>query len=184
MEVMLAEAAAKSKIIKPTEEEQTSRTREWFSSKIKKTAAKIRNLKHSIAGDLYFLDIVELEKILPGDTRLEKLRNLEREMTVLRAELNLELNRVLSVEADKENEDLMITMRTGDSSKFHKTSRVTKVILNEDPQLIIHNGKTYSGEKVLDAFTSAAIEQSGEIVNVRAVQNNNGMSVEAFLLTS
>ena len=49
---------------------------------------------------------------------------------------------------------------------FHKNSRVTKVIVNEDPQLINHNGKTYIGDEVLEAFTTAALEQSGEMVNI------------------
>ena len=67
---------------------------------------------------------------------------------------------------ETDNENLMITLRGGDSKTFHKNSRVTKVIVNEDPQLIKHNGKNYVGDKVLEAFTTAALEQSGEMVNI------------------
>ena len=165
-EAMLVAASARSRIILPQQQERSARARDWYSKTIREVTRKLRWKRRQLAGEFNFLQLSELEEMLPGDSRLPEIRDLELQLSVLKTELNLELNRLLSEEADKENADLMVTMRSGDSRAFHKSAKVNQVIINDCPKILHHEGKTYTGPEVLRCFTEAAIKESGEIVNV------------------
>ena len=70
------------------------------------------------------------------------------------------------MEADKDHERLMITINRGDTKKFYLSVKVNKVILNNTPKLIRHEGHIYTGKDVLKCFALAAAQQSGELVTI------------------
>ena len=74
IEFVLAKAAEKAKIVRATDEEETGRTRTWFSNKIRRVMQSIRELKQRLAGEFYFLQTIELEEMFPGNEKVQKLR--------------------------------------------------------------------------------------------------------------
>ena len=123
-EAMLVAASARSRMILPQQQERSARARDWYSRTIKDVTEKLRWKRTQLAGEFHFIQISELEEMFPGDTRLPVIRDLEARLSILKTELNLELNRLMSEEADKENADLMVTMRSGDSPIPHSVFKV------------------------------------------------------------
>ena len=166
VEGMLAKAAARARMILPDQSERSSRARKWYSDQIRNLTRSIQRLRRNFAGDFYFLSIIELKKMFPHDDKVKEIAVLEARLTTIKMELNKELRLVMSEEAERDSEDLLISMRNGDSSAFHTNSRVNQVIVNDCPKILNHEGKTHVGEGVLACFMSAAKKESGDIVNI------------------
>ena len=165
VEYVMARASGKARMVPMDQEEDRKMSRKWFASQIKDCSMKIRNKRFKIAGEFAKHVLTEdLVEMFPE--KGEEISEMEEELNDLRHQMNLELHRAVQMEAERDSEALMVTMRSGDTSKFHKTAKVSKVILNETPKLIRHNGITYTGNDVLRAFATAAAEQSGENVNI------------------
>ena len=165
LEYILAKASAKARMVPLDTEEVRNKSRKWFGDRIKDLAMKIKSKKAGLAGE--FSNYVQAEDL--ADMFPEKgtvIVEMEEELLLMKQQMNMELHRALHEEAERDSDQLMVTMRSNDSSKFHKTAVVNKVILSETPKLIRHKGKTYTGNEVLRAFAESAAEQSGEIVNV------------------
>ena len=165
IETVMARASAKARMVPMDQEEDRRMSRRWFAKKIKDLSMNIFSKRSHLAGEFanYVLteDLVEMFK--------EKglvIKEMENELLLRRQQMNMELHRAMQEEAEQDSDKLMVTMRSGDSSKFHKTAKVSKVIINETPKLIRHEGITYTGNDVLRAFAKAAGEQSGENVNL------------------
>ncbi len=165
VEFMLSRASARARIVPREVEADTNLSRKWFAKKIKDLSQRVWEKRNHLAGEFArFVTTEELIEMYPDKGR--EISDMEAELGKLRQRLNLELHRVLQIEADRDSDQLMVTMRSGDSSKFHQTSKVTKVMINDTPKLIRHEGVTYTGNDVLKVFAKSAAEQSGEHINI------------------
>ena len=63
---------------------------------------------------------------------------------------------------EDKNEDLILSLAEGRSRDFYKGVKNVKNTKNETPQAILHNGRWYYDNDVLNVFVAAAEEQSGE----------------------
>ena len=160
---VLSKVSAISRMVPRDQEEVNSSRRKWYSNQIRDLTRKLSRKRGAITGEFYFVTTAELLEMFPGDQRIVDIKNMETRMSALRADLNVELNRILSEEAEEDNAQLLITMRGGDSKAFYNNSKVKKIILSETPKEIHHNGIIYSGDDILKCFTIAALEQSGDI---------------------
>ena len=165
MVYMLSQASNKARMVIPDQEERRELSRQWFAKRISEKTKELYHKKHNLAGEFTnFVSGSDLDEMYPDKGK--KIMDLEREIALLKSDLNRELNRILAVEADKDHEQLMVTMNGGDTKKFYSTVKVNKVILNNTPKLIRHEGKIYTGKDVLKCFALAASQQSGELVNI------------------
>ena len=166
VEYVLARASAKARMIPPDVEEERSHSREWFGKRISSVTQKLKWKRYKILGPDFasVLTTSEIIEIFPD--KGQEILNMERELADLKQQLNMECLREIHEEAEKDGERLMVTMRRGDSSMFHKTAKVQKVIVNDTPKKIVHEGITYTGKDVLRVFALSAAQQSGEEVNL------------------
>ena len=161
VEVILAAASSRARMILPEQQERSQRARLWYAKEIKNVTEQLRWKRRKLAGEFLFVELSELEEMFPGDKKVTVIRQLEQKLAVLKTKLNIELNRILSEEAEKDNADLLVTMRSGDSSNFHANARVNQVIVNDCPKILHHEGKIYTGPEVLKCFAEAAVKESG-----------------------
>ena len=166
LEVLLAKASAKARMIPPDREEQTLRSRKWYAKEIKNISERIKWKRKNITGEFIFVTDCELQDMFPGDKRLDEIHTLQRQLSQLKIDLNIEVNWAMGEEAERDNKQLLVTLRGGNSRVFHSSAKVNKVIVNSAPKVIHHNGRTFTGKEVLQCFVESAVERSGEIVNV------------------
>ena len=165
IENVMARASAKARMVPMDQEEDRRLSWSWFAKKIKDLSMNIYSRRSHLAGEFANYVLTEdLVEMFPEKGQM--IKELESDLLLLKQQMNMELHQALQEEAEHDSDQLMVTMRSGDSSKFHKTSKVSKVIINETPKLIRHEGITYTGNDVPRAFARAAAEQSGENVNL------------------
>ena len=165
VEFMLSQASHKSRMIILDQEERRGLSRKWFAKRISNKTRELYNRKFHLAGE--FAKVVtgrELKEMFPE--KGSEILEMEETLAGLKCDLNRELNRILAVEADKDHEQLMITMNGGDTKRFYSSVKVNKVILNNTPKFIRHEGRIYTGKDVLKCCALAVAQQSGELVNI------------------
>ena len=130
IEYVMARASAKSRMVQMDREEDRKLSRKWFAGQIKDLSMKIQNRRFNLAGEFAKHVLTEDLVDIFSEKGLE-VKRMEGELLILKQQMNMELHRALQEEAELDSDQLMVTMRSGDSSKFHKTAKVSKVIINE-----------------------------------------------------
>ena len=167
---LMSEAADIARIrAEKTEEEEDNQAVIDIEKKIanKWREVKRRRSGYFSAGDARFKSIKRLREMYPQHgKKISEVAELEKEIAGLRRDLGRTVNTNLDIEMEDENEDLILALAEGRSRDFHSLVKNVKNVKNETPQAILHGGKWYYNDDVLNVFVSAAEEQSGETRNV------------------
>ena len=171
---LMAEASevARIKIMDNTDEEDT----EIIKAVEKEISDLWREIKrrrcgYFSIGDRRHWPVRRLLAELPSQRKkVLEIRDLESELAGKKRQLSAEMSKIYNTEIVDENENLMIALAQAQSKDFHAGVKNTKVIKQDTPSAMIHNGRWFNGDEILSLYVLAAQEQSDEARNLPHVK--------------
>ena len=171
---MLSEAseAARIRVSKDSDEEDS----ETVNNLEKDISGLWREIKRRRCGyfrrgDTRHWSVRRLRAEYPEQSsKVREIELLEQKLAAKKKELSSEFTRIFNSELEDENEELVLALAQAQSRSFHAGIKNTKVIQQDIPDAMYHNGRWFYGSEILSLFCIAAEEQSGESRNIPGVK--------------